>query len=634
MRARFLIAALMIQLGCMASAHASSSGVADRLIAQAAEKHLARSAFWLKLVDYKPELLNPHKFKSDVLTPSFFLAKDGRRQPDEELAATIRALLAPVGPDPNKHAQCRFPARYIWLKRQLAWPKHVLHVECKRYEAWRQHGNVRSVSLILASGYLSNAASFYGHLLLKFNSSANPTDENLLDTSLNYGATDIGHDSGFAYVIKGLFGGYHSTFTHVKFFNHTHHYAAIQLRDVWEYNLNLTPGQVQMIVAHSWELLGQYNRYYFLKQNCAYRMAELLNVVIDEPLLPPSKFWATPIDVFQRLARAKVDGHPLVKSVKRIPSVQNTFRDDFFNLTPQQRAQVREYVRKPAPDVQNLISGHSTAAQIQLLRTLIQYYTFVEAKQKPPTDDVKSRLNSLLLARLEKPAEKTPVAPAAAATPPHLGQRSTLAQVSYLYNDKLGSGVEYRFRGAYNDLLSLVPGTLPNSQLEMADVKLVQRDGQLSLRLLQIIRVLTLNVSQTGLPFDGGKAWGFGVGLKSRELTCDSCLVGFVDGSFGKAFRLTRDIIAFGLATGRTTVFNNDGSYIQVGANAGFLLGHSKRWRASLEGGLWQQVDGRQRSLPFGRFECRLGSSPRWNVHLGVTYQDTLETSMSFGFYW
>ncbi|MEI8605051.1 DUF4105 domain-containing protein [Pseudoalteromonas sp. B160] len=64
--------------------------------------------------------------------------------------------------------QCKYPARYQWLLSQgleFSEPK----VECTELIEWRDKQPIHSVSLVFASGYMSNPASLYGHMLLKLN---------------------------------------------------------------------------------------------------------------------------------------------------------------------------------------------------------------------------------------------------------------------------------------------------------------------------------------------------------------------------------------------------------------------------------------------------------------------------------
>ena len=50
-------------------------------------------------------------------------------------------------------------------------------------------------------------------------------------------------------------------------------------RDIWEYNLNLTPEELDMFVAHLWEVGQTQTRYYFFTENCSYMLMEVLDAV-------------------------------------------------------------------------------------------------------------------------------------------------------------------------------------------------------------------------------------------------------------------------------------------------------------------------------------------------------------------
>ena len=272
---RVLVAAIIALLtlpGAAAAQHAAPSIVDE----------LAQDPTWLKLGRYKRSVTGRARWRSDVVTPDYFLADQGRVDPRAELVATIAALSLPVGANPNTHALCRFPGRALWLSRALEWPLPNALDVCPDYRAWARDGRVTGVSVILVSGYLSNPGSVYGHLLVRFHSVGDGRERSdLLETSMNYGAAASEDDALVPYVIKGLFGGYRSKFTTLEYFHHEERYREDQLRDVWEYNLRLSQSEVDLLVAHGWEMMGSENNYYFLRQNCAYRIAELIGVVVD-----------------------------------------------------------------------------------------------------------------------------------------------------------------------------------------------------------------------------------------------------------------------------------------------------------------------------------------------------------------
>ena len=78
-----------------------------------------------------------------------------------------------------------------------------------------------SVSVVFATGFLGNPASYYGHTLLKFNFRTGEKHTSLLDVSVNYGAILEGkHDGQVTYIVKSLAGGYSAGFSHIHFYYH------------------------------------------------------------------------------------------------------------------------------------------------------------------------------------------------------------------------------------------------------------------------------------------------------------------------------------------------------------------------------------------------------------------------------
>ena len=258
---------------CACAPFAARAEVVDAApyVARAQALHLAAQPHWLRLLHHKPG-----ETRSEVTSPTFFLAADGRRDSQAELQATIIALLAPVGSTPDEHARCRFPARFEWLQAQLDLPSMV--ARCPAVEDWAEPATLRSVSVMMVSGFLGNPASSFGHSLLRLNHQDDSAGGRLLDLSFNFGARVPEHEPMVAYIARGLLGGYQSGFTSGSYYLQDQVYVRTEFRDVWEYELALTPAEKQRLAAHLWELSGQSFTYYFLTENCAYRLAELVTL--------------------------------------------------------------------------------------------------------------------------------------------------------------------------------------------------------------------------------------------------------------------------------------------------------------------------------------------------------------------
>ncbi|HJS80915.1 MAG TPA: DUF4105 domain-containing protein, partial [Vitreimonas sp.] len=571
-----------------------------------------------------------------------FLAEHGSSDPEAELTATVEAFLSAPAGDPDEHAQCRFPARYAWLRTQLAWPDNAVEVACGRYRTWLGAERITSISLVLGSGYLDNPSSSFGHVLLRFNSARDEgPGDNLFDTTLNYGANYPHSENGLLYVVRGLTGQYRSTFTYLDYFQYDTRYSEEQLRDAWEYRLALSQAEVDFVVAHAWELMGAENRYFFLRQNCAYRMAELVSLVIDDALIPSSKIWAMPPDVFDRIADVDHNGEPLLREVVYHPSRQSRFRDRYFALSAEERAEVRLYVNDPGAGAQSL-STRDVASRSRVLDVLIDYYTYLEADPATMTGDVRRARNQLLVERMRLPAAQRAVLSTERLRAPHEGQNSSMVQISAVTNDARGEAFDIRFRATYYDYLSVSPATLPFSELSMGDVTLRVEDGDVELHKFELLRVSTLNISGTGLPNDGHKnAWRVRVGAEQADLACDdSCLVAFAEGGYGRGWRTGSDSAVYAFANARLSDADETDANAQAGASVGAIFGEPSSWRVHVEAGAWQPLNGEDDDVrPYLHAETRLGGTRGWDIRIAtnahrIRGESVAETRVALGVYW
>lgn len=152
-------------------------------IEQSRIQELSENRTWLRLMHYEASLTSD--LESEVTSDNFFLSPEGRTSPQQELEATIVAMLTHE-PEDNQSAQCRFPARKLWLNQVLPGvSKEMPQVSCSDYQQHATEHSATSLSLLFASGYLGNPASMYGHLLIKLN---NQDSTELLENTLNYGA--------------------------------------------------------------------------------------------------------------------------------------------------------------------------------------------------------------------------------------------------------------------------------------------------------------------------------------------------------------------------------------------------------------------------------------------------------------
>ena len=635
----FLKFILLSMLVCIApAASGAENSPWSALLEQAAGKRLAQHPYWHKLLHYRHSAMG--KLKSDIVSRDFFLSRDGAEDPERELEATLQALFAPIGSDQNTHAQCRFVARYRWLRTQLDW--HGASppvVSCPAFDAWSGHGSVTSISVIFATGYFSNPASYYGHLLLRFNTGDGVANLGLLDQTLNFGAIVPEGEPGLVYVAKGIFGGYEAAFSSVQFYRHNHSYAEEELRDMWAYELELAPEEVARIVAHGWELLHARFDYYFANENCAYRMSELLGLVVEQPLRYESLPWSAPGTVFDRLVELEKDGRPLVRKVTRIPSRLNRFHAQYRRLEAVPQTVLRDWANGAGSFDGGGYAALGEADKIAVVDALVDYVEFRRVQEKDEVFADKAK-RALLLERL-KLLSRAPssegggeVGSVQQEMPPHLGPRPNMVRVGTVSNQVLGHGMTLNLRPAYFDRLSIDAGHLPHATLEMFDLELAAFGPSVRLRRLDVVNLEHMNISETPLPGDGGYAWRVRFGLQSNDLSCAGGLVGKVAGGLGKAAVLSGSAVAYIMATGDLQTPHAGSGNAGAAGIVGMMVAPAAAWKTSVEFGRHAFLNGARAKRSTLKWQNRLGGDRDWDVRLDFERDVASQWRLAFSAYW
>ncbi len=302
---RVLIALAVLAAAVLRPAPATASTedpYAAELIAKARLARLAGHRQWRTLVHYQPTAFGGTSSLID--SPSFFAAVDGKTNPQAELEATIRSFFKPEALPADQSPQCLRIARYRWLKAELGFdPARLKEQPCPGFEQWFRTLDAERVTLAYPSAYLNNPSSMFGHTLLRIDRPQQREDTRLLSFAVNF-AADTGLDGGALFAVKGLGGGYRGYFSVMPYYEKVGEYSEIENRDIWEYQLNLKPREVQMMLQHLWELQGHYIDYYFLSTNCSYVLLSLINTARpDLDLSSGLHLYAIPVDTVRSVVR-------------------------------------------------------------------------------------------------------------------------------------------------------------------------------------------------------------------------------------------------------------------------------------------------------------------------------------------
>jgi hypothetical protein len=595
---------------------------AETLVKQAAERRLADSTTWRRLLHYRKGWFG---WESEADGDAFFLAKEGKTEPQDELSATLRGLFEPESKDPKlQHPLCRFPARVAWLDQQLRfdWSKIPVR-DCPRYREFLELLRPSGISLVFSSYYLNNPSSALGHTFLRVHRAKDGRRESpdLLDYGVDFSATVDTHNA-FIYAVKGLTGLFPGQFKRVPYYYKVREYNDHDSRDLWEYELNLTPQQVALVAAHLWELGSTYFSYYYLSENCSYHVLGALEVADPELHLLKQIGWPTvPVDTIKAL-----DAHPgLVKRVQYRPSIRTQFKRRLERLDPEQRDLVMALMRDPRTP----IPAHlSQADRVRVLDTTIDLVDIGFAgellKERKDMDPKMTAMQQILLERRAEdlvPSEESKEEPPWRQMP-NVGHDTKRVGMSSGYRMDHGYFHALSFRLALHDLADANPGYLDSAQIEFfsGNLRYYVENPRLRLEDLSLVRVRSLSPVTR---FERSLSWALDVGMRRiHDRGCSDCATGFATvaggytlepfGSFLDVYALAKIAVEMPAGSGAL------GDFVRVGVGPwGGLRFRFTDQIAWLTLGSWSYLPG-QTPWRTWRVESALRAGYRRNLAAGI----------------
>lgn len=307
---------------------------------------------------------------SVVDSPGFFLAPRADWSPEAERSATGAAFVAAAAyrGDANKNPLCLFPARaaYLGFKRPA----------CPELDEYLRVTGREAVSLVFSSYYANNPGSLFGHTFLRLHKHKvqGRAASDMLDDTVNFTAyPDTGNP--MLYTIKGLMGRFPGRFSMLPFYMKIQEYSNSESRDLWEYELALTPAEVERLLLVFWELGPQTIDYYYFDENCALILLMALEAARPGLELKPLHPWVIPSDTLRAVARTP----GLVAGVTYRPSVLTRFLARFAALSDRERALVETLMAEnDAAQARALLAREPDDVRAAVIDAAVEYIDFVE----------------------------------------------------------------------------------------------------------------------------------------------------------------------------------------------------------------------------------------------------------------
>ena len=598
---------------------------ANQLQGVATVEEISAMQQWQHLLHFRSHSLLGF-MESENDTDSFFISPVGKIDLKAEMLAEVALFSLNKQPD-NESLQCRFPARYQWLKQFYpSWQDQT----CSELQDWKNDIGAHKLTLIFPASYLNSPSSMYGHTLIRLDRE-DESKSKLLSYSVNFAANADPTDNELVFSYKGLAGGYPGVVSILPYYAKVNEYSHLEHRDVWEYQLNLTEQEVDQFVNHIWETKETEFDYFFFDENCSYRLLALLDASSERiDVAKNFSLKAMPIDTIRSLIDSdKVD------SVEYRASSGVMLNQQQEQLTGAQK----EWAKKIVEETEYLNDENfillSEFEQAQILEVSISYLRYLVVKKKQHSPENRKKSLVLLSARSKIALQdvfQPIVEPNIRDDEGHLTHRAMVA-VGQQNEDKF---IDLQMRIAYHELMDLPDGFIRGGQIEMGALTLrginrhkssnsaEEKDFSLQLQRFSLINILSLGSRDY---FQQPISWRVNGGL-DRFIVAGSDLFAHLDVGGGYSFDLgfNRDIensgkspVDFGQIYGLLeTRFKVSGQFendyqLSAGAQLGWLY-QGSQWQMNAYGSWLPSVLGDE--LDYQDVVISLGSKLARNVQL------------------
>jgi hypothetical protein len=468
---------------------------------------------------YWSRLLHADNGISRVVSSEFFLTTNGRF----DLKAEQDAFVSLLSSNQAHQLACNFPARYKWIKNQKLTTVDVNLNSCAELHQFLEEFQSKDFYLGYVTEFLDSPASAFGHLMLVFHDPKLPM--NLADV-IHFSADSKG-EKGINYVVKGLSGGVRGYYVRDPFFKKANEYLVVEQRAIHLLKIELTAEQMENLALHLYELRKAELKYYFIDENCAFHLADLINVadptqdlrfLSNQPVLP--------IDVVRQNKNRISEHLSFAPTYKRINEISK-------KLPPQELLDIRAVMaQRISPRIDSTDSTKEFLAlqyQYAFRRTKTPYANHTEVDE---LDFKKSETPVVLNNPLRKDEQKIDASSGLIFSTGHNAARLEIAL--------LGSGDKRNFKNR-ESMLDIMTGTLDFSS------------DQLKLNELKLLKVSS---TPNGLEFNEPWSWGVGVSMNRynpmRDIGKEAEL------NVGKTYILNRYRLEFSYGVGVQNLYGTN----------------------------------------------------------------------------
>ncbi|MGC9403162.1 DUF4105 domain-containing protein [Vibrio genomosp. F10 str. 9ZC157] len=568
---------------------------------------LSQHPYWLKLGHYVDKPLRG--LQSAVDKDEFFLAADGKVNPETELIATVENLYS-TDSEIAQLTQCQYPARYSWLE-SLHGREAVLH--CPDLKNWLDVLDPEGMTLVFPTAFMNDPSSMFGHTLLRVDAKDQTRHKELVAFAINFAAEPETQDNPALYAMRGLIGSYPGRFAVMPYYRKVREYNDIESRDIWEYKLNFTESEVNRVLLHLWEMQRAEFDYYFLDENCSYQLLALLELARDDlSLITDFPLQAIPSDTVEALAKNGLLETPRYREAfgTRLLHQANEIDQRLFD------ASIRAKQGEFPSDVE--FDEDERAAILEFAYEWLNFELYEDGLDR---DAKAKQLTQLLYQRsrikVDSPFASVPVPEIS----PEQGHASARVGLGLQTSNNSTDKATLEWRAAYHDLLDSQAGFIPGAQISFLDTQLsIDEDSNTRLDRLYLLDAMSLAPSNR---IFNSLAWNVRAGFDRKPSTDKLAGRWFGQAGVGKAWGQADKLHAYSLLStelsgGQLTQYD---ATVGIGVEAGLLYQVADQHRIGLQGQYLALIDSNAEQNSSATASWHWTLNRHWAVRSQVSYQ-------------
>ncbi len=422
------------------------------------------------------------------------------------------------------------------------------------------------------------------------------------------------------YAFKGLLGYFKGTFSVFPYYLKVQEYSNWESRDLWEYQLNFTPDQIDTLMLHVWELGGTHFDYYYFQENCSYHMLTILEAANPDLELSDGFFFSVqPVDTVKIL----MEQEGLVSKITYRPAILSRMQHKTDQMNDAEKNILYDLVKSADALKEGSYQQLNTPQKALVLDAYLDYLEYKGFGKKDFDPQKPLRIpHAILLERSKLRNKRQDKVETPFFERPDLAHGTDRVRLGVGINDN-ELFQEIAYRPTLHDLLARDVGYKKDSQFLFFDfaARYYYESKRYRVDRFRFLDIVSLTPYE---PIFKKPSWKINLGFDTiRDVDCDYCNSFKGNAGYGYSYKPNHKspYILFVMAEfeAETSGHLEENHRVGGGVSGGTFIDFGENWRL--------QLGAEYKRFPLGhdseyiRYDSKLRYSPHQNVDLRLEYQ-------------